>query len=134
MDGSDSLESAVEESLPTSPEPVKRALGEGFREEVKEVEMPRSPTLWQRLFGVIMRRSMQEDRSKVQRYITWLNDQTPGQNWVDLTGYNALTTCYYTATGRLIFNPQFGTPIKAFLNQATGEIRSFDARFFHAQG
>jgi hypothetical protein len=75
---------------------------------------------------------MKEDLGKVEQYRVWLNQLTPGQNWVPLNNFNALTTCYYDAQGKLYFNPQVGTPLKAFLNQATGEIRSFDARFFYA--
>ncbi len=74
---------------------------------------------------------MQEDPQKVERYRLWLNQQTPGQNWVALVGFNAMTTCYYNATGQLVFNPNYGTPIKAFINQSTGEIRNFDARYFY---
>jgi len=74
---------------------------------------------------------MREDPQKVQRYITWLNSLTPGQTWTQLLGFNAITTCYYSATGQLVYNPNLGTPLKSFLNQATGEVRSFDARFFY---
>jgi hypothetical protein len=75
---------------------------------------------------------MREDPVKVGNYQVWLNGLTPGQTWNPLPGFNAITTCYYTPTGQLIYNPNLGTPLKAFINQATGEVRSFDARYFYA--
>lgn len=74
---------------------------------------------------------MREDPKKVDNYRIWLDKLTPGQNWVPLSGLNALTTCYYTPTGQLAYNANYGMPLKAFLNQATGEVRSFDARYFY---
>jgi hypothetical protein len=76
---------------------------------------------------------MREDPIKVERYRVWLNQQVPGSDWTPLVGFNAITTCSYTITGQLIFNPSVGTPTKAFLNKVTGEIRNFDARYFYAQ-
>lgn len=83
-----------------------------------------------RFFGIV-KGNMQEDPQKVENYRVWLNTLTPSQNWVPLNGLNAITTCYYTPTGQLIYNSNLGTPLKSFLNQATGEVRSFDARFFY---
>lgn len=74
---------------------------------------------------------MTEDSNKVASYVTWLNRQTPGQIWVPLLGFNAITTCHYNNFRQLIYNPNFGTPLKSFINQVTGEVRSFDAKRFY---
>ena len=85
-----------------------------------------------RVFGGIIYSIMnKEDPVKVQNYINWLSKQTPGHTWVALNGLNALTTSSYNVLGALTFNGNIGTPIKAFLNQNTGEIRIIDARYIY---
>lgn len=84
-----------------------------------------------KLYNWVKNNMHREDPQKVSNYVAWLNTQTPGHTWTPLTGFNAITTCYYSTTGQLVFNPNLGTPLKSFRNQATGEIRSFDARFFY---
>jgi hypothetical protein len=75
---------------------------------------------------------MVEDPVKVNNQVGLLNRLTPGQTWVPLIGFNALTTCYFSTTGQLMFNPNYGFPVKAFLNQVTGEVRMFNAKLFYA--
>jgi hypothetical protein len=71
----------------------------------------------------------QENRQRVLTKIASLN-ASDGGNWVELQGFNALTTVFYQANGSVVFNPNYGFPIKAFLNQVSGEIKVFDARNF----
>lgn len=72
---------------------------------------------------------MIEDRTKIQAKIVQLN-LSDGGNWTDLQGFNAITTAHYLQNGNLVFNPNYGFIVKAFYNQTTGEVRTFDARFF----
>lgn len=87
-----------------------------------------------RIYNWIKKKDMPpEDLQRVERYRLWLNSLTPGQNWVALAGWNAITTVSAGQGGQLVYNPQVGRPVKAFLNQTTGEVRMFDSQFFYRQ-
>lgn len=49
--------------------------------------------------------------------------------WQYYTGYHALTKFDFNS-GKPIFTPSSGVPVKAFLNTRTGEIRVFSANIF----
>jgi hypothetical protein len=71
---------------------------------------------------------IQEDQIKIQAKIAELTKQFGG-NWSPVDGFTALTNVQFITEG-LIFNPTVGVPIKAFINQDTGEIKTFSAQLF----
>lgn len=79
-------------------------------------------------FGILEYMPPQEDKKKVNDKIEYLKKEYGG-SWIQLIGFNALTIASYEVTG-IIYNPSVGTPVKAFINTQTGEIKVYDARFF----
>lgn len=77
-------------------------------------------------------KKMRESPSKVQAKVIALNKVAPtGQKkWAALDGFNALTTVNFTVTGQANFNPGHGYPVKAFVNNVTGEIKLYSAYLF----
>lgn len=72
---------------------------------------------------------MAENNQKIQQYIQFLNNLTPGQTWVPADGYQALTKIDIE---KKVFYPNNGIPVKVFINQTTGEMRMFPASIFES--
>lgn len=70
-----------------------------------------------------------EDPVKVAAKLNALNTNGVAL-WVAADGYNAITRMELQDDGSIAFNPSVGVPTKVFVNQATGEIKLFDARTF----
>ena len=79
-----------------------------------------------------------EDTQKIQQKLNELNSkESPlfhlgGQfagPWVHVAGYFALTGVDLKEGGST-FNPSFGVPVKVFMNNKTGEIKTFSACLF----
>lgn len=70
-----------------------------------------------------------ESQEKVNAWVTWLNNLTPGQIWIPVNGYNMMPTAQQAQAG-WVFNPNVGFIVKAFQNTTTGEVRCFSFNFF----
>ncbi len=71
-----------------------------------------------------------ENPQSVTNWINWLNTNFGPGPWIPLSGHKSYVEMQYDLSGTPIFNPSLGFPVKLFWNQATGEIKAFDARKF----
>lgn len=75
---------------------------------------------------------MEVDPQKIQQQVNALNVDTPGQIWIVLDGFSALTTVEFKDDGPATFDPSRGLPLKTFINTVTGEVKIFHANMFKA--
>lgn len=72
------------------------------------------------------------DPEKVTAFLAGWNAGRPADNplWKEVEGTSALIKMEVPENGPVVFHPNEGFPIKAFLNTETGEVRTFNARRF----
>ena len=67
---------------------------------------------------------MQLDDEKIKKIVDKLKADS-GNDWIPLEGTQAITQVDMTNDANPVFMPASGIVIKAFMNTATGEIRTF---------
>lgn len=72
-----------------------------------------------------------QDNSKIARKLAELNQGLDEPEWEQAQGFHALTGFEFgSKEKRPVFKPDFGIPIKAFVNKRTGEFKIFPALNF----
>lgn len=67
---------------------------------------------------------MEEDPKKIQKILDELNRDLPKPVWEDAIGYHSLTTITFS-NGGINFDLSSGIIVKAFVNNDTGELRTY---------
>lgn len=74
-----------------------------------------------------------ENQQAIINWQNWLNRAYPPGPWVALGGFYTITRMELGANNQVTFNANVGYPLKGFLNNATGEVKTFDARKFYVK-
>jgi hypothetical protein len=71
-----------------------------------------------------------EDNRAVINWQNWLNNNY-GQGWMPISGFMAIIGTVPQVNNTANYNPNYGYPLKCFVNSQTGEVKCFDARKFY---
>jgi hypothetical protein len=72
------------------------------------------------------------DQNKINAFLATWNEGRPANNplWKEVPGTYAPIGMNIASNSAVTFNPNFGYPMKMFINAETQEIKMFDARRF----
>ena len=75
--------------------------------------------------------NVMESVQKVQRKLNDLNKGITSRPWVAVPGFNVMTTITFNAGGiSPTFDANTGYPVKVFVNNLTGEVKTYSAYAF----
>jgi hypothetical protein len=72
-----------------------------------------------------------ENPQSIASWINWLNTNYGPGTWIRINGYMALIRSIPGPNHTATYDTTFGYPLISFVNQQTGEVKSFDAGKFY---